>query len=638
MPDKQPNPRHVLCDLIHVVENCDGPGGKPGPCPKFKVGDHVAIPAGTLYKRSTAEAGPGGKMMVPHPHAGKSGEVVKVNQIGNKFAYKVKLHHTDIHTVSQEKELVPHTGPITGNCGGPGGKPGPCPEGHGDFEKGPGAWDVGTEHIPIPSLIRIGRTFSVIAGQHKGRHGTVHDVADGQVHGTVFADHKGTQQDVKFHPNDIRFHPMVGKWGTSNPPSKHWGKQGFSINTTESVENCGGPGGKPGPCEHGGGGHPKSPYPGISDAEHALHEKVLAAHDKYATDSLMDHHAAQAGNAVTSIRHNERARQNVQGLPGYEKSGARFDAENAQHRATIDKFTKLAGITHNAKPLTREAPVMGMPGMNPTAGDGAAAEAMSDKAGKSNLPADHKAAADKHKSAAAFHLGQAGDHDTAAGGDAMSSNARQEAVEFLIVNSCGCWGEEDRNLLGSMDESRLSALRANAEQHQRDTVILNALRGEGLVVNGVLVRVDSDDTIAGEYVANDNSRPDFKSLLRDYGTDQEKEVWNAAVQVHAAERQILIDKLVANSNVSQRQAAAEVYGDMPMPKLRSLVAALPPKPTQRSQPVARPVVKAPNYGAAGVGPGATAVNNQSVTPAVDKRDEPLGLPRMSFANPLKQSN
>ena len=224
---------------------------------------------------------------------------------------------------------------------------------------------------------------------------------------------------------------------------------------------------------------------------------------------------------------------------------------------------------------------------------------------------------------------------------------KEQKIAWLIAN-CSCWkGTNDQTILNSFDETKLDQLINGVQQSQQIVAqhqgVINTLT-TGFVVNGVKVTFDqTTGQFKGEQLnptptPTPNPQPQviefkpvgqsqptlnrtksFLELLNEVGTEEEKTVWNTAVQVVETEKKNLIEQLVANTIADQKATAQAVYNSMKIDDLRKLAAAQK-KPTAPKTINGAPVF---DLNAGGSVQNHTPVNRTGLSLPVTKFDNPL---------------
>ncbi len=245
----------------------------------------------------------------------------------------------------------------------------------------------------------------------------------------------------------------------------------------------------------------------------------------------------------------------------------------------------------------------------------------------------------------------------------MTKRERSDLINTLITNGCGCWTEEDRDILRAFEPDRLRNLVANAKASAENEVIINALKAKlGVVeineelISNMNVTDDDDDDDSGEYGITTNCGGDMGV---DESTQQPKKkkkgqpimntkewlnqappeiqaVINSAIEVTNTAKAELVSKLVANASKDDADELAELFMGKTLEELKLLVKALPTvnqkqpvrqQPTQQQQQPANRLNMA-FFG----GQAANGVTTNSVIDTEEfNKDDFLPIPTINFA-------
>lgn len=188
----------------------------------------------------------------------------------------------------------------------------------------------------------------------------------------------------------------------------------------------------------------------------------------------------------------------------------------------------------------------------------------------------------------------------------MTKRERQELINTLVANGCGCWTDEDRDILKAFEPDRLRKLVANSLKSAKDEATLNALQEkfgvdeftEEFIAN---MEVNNDDeepvTNCGEGMEGEEMPKKKKKQVPVANTEGEEQMteeeWlenappsiraviESAMQVNNEAKQELVAKLTANAS-GDKKALTQLFMGKSIAELKLLVSALP-KPTVNQQ-------------------------------------------------------
>ncbi len=480
---KTPSMNHVMIGNICV--NCGGKGGKPGPCatggggsseshfasrnPTYgyhgemrtqhggeAAGKHFKAAAKTISDHFGVDANTA-RNYLDSSHGRHVGSNVKAT--GNiisamkQFHVKSKNIHKALKAIQGAHEMFEPKS-LSTNCGGEGGTPGPCKGGGGGAT--PGATPAPTGRAGMLAGMRKEATdkanqASKLATDASKKTGWTNSHGD-----------RAAKLGAKGkHDQAAKAHTTAAKHASKFPDGQAEASAHRAAATAHiwahrvsvaNVANCGGKGGKPGPCATGGGGStgsskPKA-YGGWSQAKAAAGGNEGQA---YIIDGTMKGIAA-----------------------GRSPDKAFIDAaENENHYG--DKPQIRAGREAVAKALKKHFNVT----VNP----------------------HHKALSDDHlKTPKTNSTGK-----SVATGEKEGSMTKKQNIDWLVANVACLQGEKAQVILNEMDETELDAMRLNQE---RLAIVENALENPVQVGQAQLKLSLNDDNELEAEVMNDGEEAD----------------------------------------------------------------------------------------------------------------------------------
>jgi uncharacterized protein YdeI (YjbR/CyaY-like superfamily) len=218
-------------------------------------------------------------------------------------------------------------------------------------------------------------------------------------------------------------------------------------------------------------------------------------------------------------------------------------------------------------------------------------------------------------------------------GNKMNEEQRKEVIDNLISNSCGCWSEDDREVMNQFSDDRLTSLKDNAEKTAKLEAVANAAKEGFTDESGKVHAVNGD----GQW---ETAEPEEETVVNEAGSgmaDQPKSVeeylatlppemaavYNQSKQIVDAKKEELVHKLVSGiKNEKVRNDKGDSLIKKSLEELQEIASLMP---VENAQPVPEKKV---NWGAAQG--GSNSFTNNSSMEFGD--DQVLTLPVMNFSN------
>lgn len=215
--------------------------------------------------------------------------------------------------------------------------------------------------------------------------------------------------------------------------------------------------------------------------------------------------------------------------------------------------------------------------------------------------------------------------------DEMKEKAKKKIVDNLIANGCGCWDEEDREVLNEFSDDKLTALDKYRSDHEK--IVTNAEKSDAIAKSATAgFETDSHSNTwnaekgeweskkkepkkEGDKVENKETAPKSKTreeYMAEMPADM-RETVNNAMAWDAEQKAQCIKTIIANEKFG---FTAEALASKKLPELQILARAAAPDDT--------PVPAAAGVSYAGQASGGTPVGNMAGTP--EDFDEEDGLP------------
>lgn len=155
--------------------------------------------------------------------------------------------------------------------------------------------------------------------------------------------------------------------------------------------------------------------------------------------------------------------------------------------------------------------------------------------------------------------------------------AKEDLIDQIITNGCGCFKETDREFLEDLTENRLEELVSNSAHNEELELAANAA-SEGFIDPAGNKHIFVDGEWLSEMVEElaANSRP---KTIDEWYADAPEEIQEAvreSIQVRNERKSELVTKLVANvADEKERERLTVNFSKKSLDELRDLVAVLP---------------------------------------------------------------
>lgn len=247
----------------------------------------------------------------------------------------------------------------------------------------------------------------------------------------------------------------------------------------------------------------------------------------------------------------------------------------------------------------------------------------------------------------------------------LTANQRTTIADRLITNGCGCWTEEDREVLNAFDDNKLRSLYKGMKRHnelEEIATTLNTLLAEteedkeqGMALNAMPAALmkaiakkkggkpDSseeemdDEEDEGEVPVKPKKKPTSNAGLNDKGDDvknatasrltpAEQATLNWATAEMDRQKTELVTKLTANVGKDQKDSVTKTLNAKSLDDLK-LMVSLMPAAVEKTEDNRRPMY----YGAA------APVGNMSAEQAEKDKEDFLPLPTINWSEVSKSN-
>lgn len=594
------------------VANCGGVGGKPGPCPEGKSRESEAVHEASKEAHAKTE------------HADKtafsvmaSGAAMHYAQLKSKYAHEAsergdhetaadlheeaakfhdeaaeehekhednppntksktpakdsaaihrdaaKVHrlaaalHHDRHEETRNKQCVLDENNVCVNCGGEEGKPGPCISGRHTETVG----GKGDHTTSPPQLVKGMPRLSTEQGSTLSKY-------DGPQFKEAIAALDEIASKMRLATDPQAIDGLRGQWQkqfmTLRSLKANEEDMEHDYNTEGVCVNCGGAGGKPGPCPTGQQSRESRQVHQASREAHELTEKA-AGRNK----DLSKPHSE----STTAVGHSESSNHD-KAAEYHRKAASEHESVAKEHREAAEYHEK--DERGSSKTYAKQS---------------------RDKAEK------HEKAAKAHRLAAALHHDRHEETRNKAGDTTMN---KDQMISYIVTN-CDCWKgatEEEKKILNGFSDDKLKKMVATEQQAQNNATLANNVR-KGITTNGVTVTVNDkgelvanagmacpegmDKEVWGKmsedqkkaYTANltTNSggqskvRKSMAQLLQESGTPEDQAIWNSMLEHEQSLRIDLATALVSNiTDPGQKQERFKFYMGFQSKDLKQFLA------------------------------------------------------------------